>query len=51
MVRYVDRNIGRNLDPAKFKFSSMTVYDSPEPRSPEAGKGTQKPKADPAPKG
>ena len=51
MVRYVDRNIGRNLDPAKFKFSSMTVYDSPEPRSPEAGKSTQKPKADPAPKG
>ena len=27
-VRYVDRNIGRNTDPAKLKFSGRTPYDS-----------------------
>lgn len=46
MIRYVDRNIGRNLAPAKFKFSGMHPSDSPEPRSTQAGKGTtQEPKA------
>ena len=33
MVRYVDRNIGRNPAPAKLKFSGQYPYDSPEPRS------------------
>ena len=27
-VRYVDRNIGRNPDPAKLKFSGRTTYDA-----------------------
>lgn len=35
-VRYVDRNIGRNPDPAKLKFSGISTFDSPEPRSVEA---------------
>ncbi|WP_250125720.1 photosystem I reaction center subunit II PsaD [Chroococcidiopsis sp. CCMEE 29] len=33
MVRYVDRNIGRNPAPAKLKFSGIAPYDSPEPTS------------------
>ncbi len=33
MVRYVDRNIGRNPAPAKLKFSGQYPYDAPEPRS------------------
>lgn len=41
MVGYIDRNIGKNLDPAKFKFSGTSPYQSEEPRSTEAGKGTQ----------
>lgn len=32
-VRYVDRNIGRNPDPAKLKFSGINTYDYPEPSS------------------
>lgn len=36
MVRYVDRNIGRNPDPAKLKFSGRYPYDSPEPTSIES---------------
>ncbi len=37
-VRYVDRNIGRNLDPAKLKFSGINNYDAELPKSPEAKK-------------
>ncbi len=37
-VRYVDRNIGRNPDPAKLKFSGMYNYDVELPKSPEAKK-------------
>ena len=37
-VRYVDRNIGRNLDPAKLKFSGINNYDVELPKSPEAKK-------------
>jgi len=33
MVRYVDRNIGRNPAPAKLKFSGIATHDSPEPTS------------------
>lgn len=32
-VRYVDRNIGRNPDPAKLKFSGISTFDYPEPSS------------------
>lgn len=35
-VRYVDRNIGRNPDPAKLKFSGVNTFDAPEPKSIEA---------------
>ena len=38
MIRYVDRNIGRNPDGAKLKFSGVQPYNAPEPRSPEAQK-------------
>ena len=37
-VRYVDRNIGRNPDPAKLKFSGINNYDVELPKSPEAKK-------------
>ena len=37
-VRYVDRNIGRNPDPAKLKFSGIYNYDAELPKSPEAKK-------------
>ncbi|AFZ29137.1 photosystem I protein PsaD [Gloeocapsa sp. PCC 7428] len=40
-VGYVDRNIGKNPDPAKLKFSGMTTYNAPGPKSSEAGKGSQ----------
>lgn len=36
-VRYVDRNIGRNPDPAKLKFSGQYTYDAPEPKSTQEG--------------
>ena len=39
-VNYIDRNIGSNQDPAKFKFSNQTPYDSPESRDTQPMKGT-----------
>lgn len=33
MVRYVDRNIGSNPDPAKLKFSGVQPYDAPNSQS------------------
>lgn len=33
LVRYVDRNIGRNPDPAKLKFSGVQPYDAPNSQS------------------
>ncbi len=37
-VRYVDRNIGRNPDSAKLKFSGIYSFDAELPKSPEAKK-------------
>lgn len=40
-VGYIDRNIGKNPDPAKLKFSDTKTYETTTPRSSEAGKGTE----------
>lgn len=41
-VNYIDRNIGSNQDPAKFKFSSQSPYDSPGgDTQPMKGTGTK----------
>lgn len=40
-VRYVDRNIGNNPSPAKFKFSGQTPYDTPEDTTSVKGTGVK----------
>ena len=39
-VGYIDRNIGSNQDPAKFKFSSQSPHDSADSQVSQTVKGT-----------